>query len=317
MQSSNMFKENESPHVLILICTCNGDKFLEEQLISFEEQTYANWAVIASDDGSTDNTRTILEKYKNKWKENQLTIVEGPRQGVTKNFMSLICNKAIEADYYAFSDQDDIWIPSKLERALNWLQKIKRNTPALYCSSTLLVDENNNKTGLSTINKKAPSFSNALMQNIASGNTMVLNKAAIELLCQTGPDISIIIHDWWSYLVVTGCGGMVFYDSTPTVRYRQHTANLIGSNDSLRARILRMKKHFQGRLKSWNEIHIKALASIEPSLTAENQKRLADFAKIREDGLLSRLFYVKRSGIYRQTLAGNLSLLCAVLLKKL
>lgn len=90
MQSNNMFKENENPHVLILICTCNGEKFLEEQLISFEEQTYVNWAVIASDDGSTDNTRNILEKFKHKWRENQLTIVEGPRQGVTKNFMSLI-----------------------------------------------------------------------------------------------------------------------------------------------------------------------------------------------------------------------------------
>ncbi|MEZ6961503.1 MULTISPECIES: glycosyltransferase family 2 protein [unclassified Aeromonas] len=313
----HIFNQNESPNVLILICTCNGEKFLEEQLISFEEQTYDNWAVIASDDGSTDNTKSILEKYKNKWKENQLTIVEGPRQGVTKNFMSLICNKAIEADYYAFSDQDDIWIPSKLENALNWLEKIKSNTPALYCSSTLLVDENNNKIGLSTINKKAPSFSNALVQNIASGNTMVLNKVAIELLRQTGHDISIIIHDWWSYLVVTGCGGIVFYDSKPTVRYRQHTANLIGSDDSLHARLLRMKKHFRGRLKTWNDMHIKALANMEPSLTVENQKRLADFAKIREDGLLSRLFYVKRSGIYRQTFAGNLSLLGAVLLKKL
>lgn len=317
MQSNNMFKENENPHVLILICTCNGEKFLEEQLISFEEQTYVNWAVIASDDGSTDNTRNILEKFKHKWRENQLTIVEGPRQGVTKNFMSLICNKAFEADYYAFSDQDDIWIPSKLERALNWLQKIKSNTPALYCSSTLLVNEKNNEIGLSTINKKAPSFSNALMQNIASGNTMVLNKTTIDLLCQTGQNISIVIHDWWAYLVVTGCGGIVFYDSTPTVRYRQHTANLIGSDDSLRARIIRMKKHFQGRLKSWNEIHINALANIEPSLTAENKKRLADFSKIREYGLLSRLLYVKRSGIYRQTFAGNISLLGAVLLKKL
>ncbi|HEH9440948.1 TPA: glycosyltransferase family 2 protein [Aeromonas sobria] len=317
MQSNNFFKEIKKPNILIFICTYNGERFLEEQLNSFEAQTYTNWEVIASDDGSNDNTRFILERYKGKWKENQLTIVEGPRDGVTKNFISLICNKTIEADYYAFSDQDDIWIPSKLERALNWLGEVKNNTPALYCSSTLLVDENNNEIGLSTINKKAPSFSNALMQNIASGNTMVLNKVAIELLRQTGPNISIIIHDWWSYLVVTGCGGMVFYDSKPTVRYRQHATNLIGSDDSLHARIIRMKKHFQGRLKTWNEIHITALSNIESCLTTENRKRLVDFSKIRECGLLSRLLYVKRSGIYRQTFSGNLSLLGAVLLNKL
>lgn len=120
--------------VAILLCTFNGEKFLSEQLDSLQSQTYQNWVVIASDDGSTDNTLKILQQYKAKWPSGKLSIRNGPQKGFCQNFLSLACNPDIFADYYAFCDQDDVWLPEKLDVALrNIAANQKNKTPYVYC----------------------------------------------------------------------------------------------------------------------------------------------------------------------------------------
>jgi len=86
-----------------------------------------------------------------------------PAEGFVANFLSLTCKASIEADYYAYSDQDDVWESDKLERAVRWLQTVPENIPALYCSRTRLVDAENNEIGLSPLFSKPPSFANALI----------------------------------------------------------------------------------------------------------------------------------------------------------
>lgn len=303
--------------VAILLCTYRGQRYLAEQLDSFAAQSHTNWEVWASDDGSEDDTHSILDAYKKRWGVGRLSIHLGPAEGFAANFLSLTCNASINAEFYAYSDQDDVWEADKLSRAVRWLESLPANIPALYCSRTRLVDSDNNEIGVSPLFTKPPSFANALMQNIGGGNTMVFNKAARKLLREAGENKSVITHDWWVYMVVTGCGGLVFYDSKPTLRYRQHGGNLVGTNANWAARLKRARMVFQGRFKCWNDRNISALLTLEHRLTPENREVLRRFSRARGMSLIPRLIQLKRSGIYRQTLLGNISLVVAAILGKI
>lgn len=315
--ASRVAESAETSRVSILLCTYQGQHYIAEQLESFAAQSHENWEVWASDDGSEDDTYSILEDYKSRWDAGRLSIHFGPAEGFAANFLSLTCNASINADFYAYSDQDDVWEVDKLARAVHWLESVPSDVPALYCSRTRLVDADNNEIGVTPLFTKAPSFANALMQNIGGGNTMVFNKAARKLLREAGENKSVITHDWWAYMVVTGCGGRVFYDSKPTLRYRQHGGNLVGTNADWAARLRRIRMLFQGRFKHWNDSNISALLTLEHRLTAENRAILQRFAKARDMRLIPRLIHLKRSGIYRQTLLGNIGLVAAAILGKI
>lgn len=305
------------PKVAILLCTYHGQHYLAEQLDSFAAQTHDNWEVWASDDGSEDDTHEILATYQQKWPAGRLSIHFGPAEGFVANFLSLTCKASIEADYYAYSDQDDVWDYDKLERAVRWLQTVPEQIPALYCSRTRLVDAENNEIGLSPLFSKPPSFANALMQNIGGGNTMVFNNAARALLREAGETTPVIIHDWWTYMVVMGCGGKVFYDSFPSLRYRQHDGNLVGMNATWAARFKRIRMQWEGHFRNWNDSNIAGLRKLQHKLTPENRKTLERFANARQMGLIPRLINLKRSGIYRQTLLGNLALIASAIFGKI
>ncbi|AKK25084.1 glycosyl transferase family 2 (plasmid) [Pandoraea oxalativorans] len=303
--------------VAILLCTFDGQDYLAQQLESFEAQSHPHWEVWASDDGSEDDTRAILEAYQQKWPKGTLRLHVGPAAGFAANFLSLACQASLVADYYAYSDQDDVWEADKLVRAVKWLQSVPQNVPALYCTRTRLVDAGGNEVGLSPLFSKSPSFANALTQNIAGGNTMVFNNAARALLREAGEGLSVVAHDWWAYMVVTGCGGTVFYDRAPTVRYRQHDGNLVGTNATWVARFERIRMLWQGCLRNWNDRNIAALGQLRDKLTPENRKILARFAAARQMRLIPRLIHLKSSGIYRQTLLGNLGLIAAAIFGKI
>lgn len=305
------------PKVAILLCTFHGQHYLADQLQSFAAQTHTNWEVWASDDGSQDDTHRILEGYRAEWGDARLSIHCGPAEGFVANFLSLTCKASIEADFYAYSDQDDIWEADKLERAIAWMNTVPDGVPALYCSRTRLVDANNTDIGFSPLFSKPPSFANALMQNIGGGNTMVFNNSARALLRKAGETIPVVTHDWWAYMVVSGCGGKVKYDAYPSLRYRQHDGNLVGMNSTWPARFVRMRMLWQGRFKSWNDGNIAALQRLRVDLTPENQEILDRFARSRKLSLIPRLIGLWRSGVYRQTLQGNLGLVVAAIFKKI
>ena len=106
------------PSVAILLGTYNGEKFLEAQLDSLEAQSVTNWTLYVSDDGSTDATLDIIHRYQSKWGTDKIRYRLGPQKGFAQNFLSLACDTSIKADYYAFCDQDDVWLPEKLSIAL-------------------------------------------------------------------------------------------------------------------------------------------------------------------------------------------------------
>lgn len=303
--------------VAILLATYHGQHYLRDQLDSFAAQVYAHWEVWASDDGSQDDTHSILEYYRFLWGADRLSIHNGPREGFAANFLSLACKAEISADYFAYSDQDDVWEADKLVRAVNWLDSVPENVPALYCSRTRLVDEKNREIGRSPLFRKAPSFSNALVQSIAGGNTMVFNNAARSLLKIAGDQVSVASHDWWAYIVVVGCGGHIHYDSTPSVRYRQHGSNGFGSNSSIAGKLKRLSLLFTGRFRIWNDLHLSALTKLERHLTPDSKVTMERFSRARNRSLFFRVWGLAHCGVYRQTTMGNLGLIVASIFKKL
>ena len=306
-----------APAVAILMCTYNGSTYLPPQLHSFLQQTHDNWQLWVSDDGSQDDTLKLLEACRGRWGEERLHVFEGPHKGVTANFLSLACREEVRGDYYAYADQDDIWLADKLERALVRLREVPDGVPALYCARTCLVDAENREIGLSPLFSRPPSFANALMQNLGGGNTMVFNEAARKLLQQAGADVDVPVHDWWTYLVVCACGGQVFYDTGPVLRYRQHGANLIGMNDGTMARVRRILLLWRGGYRAWGDQHVKALTRLRERMSADSLAVLDAFVKARQSWLIPRIAGFRRDGIYRQTLAGNLGLAAAAVFGKL
>ena len=302
--------------VSILLATFNGERFFREQLQSLENQTYGNWRLLISDDGSTDATLEIVEEFRT-GTTHTVEVIEGPRRGFVRNFLGMVACADRASAYYAFCDQDDIWDPDKLERAISWLSAQPVQTPALYCSRTRNIDEAGNTIGYSPLFSRPKNFTNALVQSIAGGNTMVINSAAAELLRAFGTAIDVPSYDWWSYLVVTGCGGGVKYDPEPAIGYRQHAENLVGANTGLRALVKRLGMLNAGRFRFWSEQHIAALEPSSHLLTEENQAQFDRFRQIRSSAFPLNLYHLVKGGFYRQTLIGNIGLWVAVLFRKI
>jgi len=315
--ASTTLSDCRTEKVAILMCSYNGESFLAEQLESFQQQSHRDWTVYVSDDGSQDRTLDILQATTTQWEAGRLQVFDGPGRGFVANFLSLTCRADIHADYYAWADQDDIWKHEKLEKAIAWLKSIPENVPALYCGRTELISETGLPFGFSPKFALAPHFSNALVQNIGGGNTMVFNHATRALLQEAGDKLNVPSHDWWAYQLISGVGGAVHYDPVPTVLYRQHDENVVGTNSNWWARIKRLRMAFGGLFYEWNTLNIKALGTMRHRLTQEHLVKLDQFKAAREQPLFSRILGFKRAGLYRQTVFGNLGLILATLLKKI
>ncbi|ARP88279.1 glycosyl transferase family 2 [Bordetella genomosp. 9] len=317
MSTSSDFPPQSGPHVAILLCTYNGERFIREQLDSISAQTYGNWKVWVSDDGSRDRTLEILSEYHRRWGPARMEVVRGPSRGFAANFLSLVCRSEISAEYFSYSDQDDVWAKGKLERAIEELEKLASTGPALYCSRTTLIDETGARLGLSPLFTQKPDFRNALVQNVGGGNTMVFNAEGRQVLMNAGSDLDVVAHDWWTYVAISAAGGQVVYDPEPSLLYRQHGGNLIGSNQGISARLARVRLLMQGQLRHWIDANVAGIRRIADQLPAPQQRIFEEFDTSRHGGIVRRLAGLKRSGVYRQTFGGNIGLLVAAFFKKL
>src|SRR5216684_3394708 len=305
------------PAVTILLCTLNGERFLAEQLASLERQTFKNWKLIASDDGSWDRTKSILVAFQKSFEPGKVEIIDGPQCGATANFLFQACAENLASEYYAFCDQDDVWDADKLGRAIDALERTDSGIPALYGSRTRLIDEAGSEIGFSPLFHRKPEFRSALVQSIAGGNTMVFNQKTRELVVFCGADVDVPSHDWWLYQVTSACGGRVHYDAHPSVRYRQHAHNIIGANAGWTARMHRLHMLQQGRFRHWEDLNVAALTRLRPRMSAENRRIFDLFRKARHEPLLRRATIFAQSGVYRQPMLGNLGLVAAMVLNKI
>jgi len=210
--------------VNVLLATYNGENFLEEQLNSIYNQSYQCISLLVRDDGSIDNTLSILEREQ---KKGLLSLMASNENlGPANNFFFLLKNSDPNARYFSFSDQDDIWKTDKIERAIKKLESYEEELPVIYCSAVEYANSFGQVIKISNKPSKL-TFGNALVENVITGSTIVMNKSARDLIIKHIPE-KCIMHDAWCYLVMT-CFGMVIYDEVSGLIYRQHDRNVFGA----------------------------------------------------------------------------------------
>lgn len=217
--------------VLILLSTFNGHDYLAQQLDSIFTQNDVIPYILVRDDGSSDDTLEILSNYQMKYPD-RISIVKGDNVGWKKSFFTLLYLAYLnyhDFSLFAFSDQDDIWLPDKLKSAIGLLGD-DNITPALYCSSLSFYKDGESR---GIINKKivTPNPYNALIRNYATGCTVVFNRQLLDIVAPVTPDIDVP-HDYWVYLAAVLCGKAVI-DGNSHILYRQHDNNQIGSESNL------------------------------------------------------------------------------------
>ncbi|WP_315900558.1 glycosyltransferase [Maritimibacter alkaliphilus] len=322
--------------IAILMATYNGADCLRAQLDSFATQTVTPALILVSDDGSRDDSRAIVQAFAEDNPALQVELLEGPRKGAAQNFLHLLQSCPPWIDYAALSDQDDVWLDDKLERGLRALQGAEAAAqrsaapvpepiptpaapprPRLFCGRSWECDATLGNRRLSRGLRRPASFRHALVQNLAGGNTMMLDRAGLDLLQAASREVrKLVVHDWWIYQLITGVGGEILFDPVPLLLYRQHQGNLIGANRGLVAKRVRLRMLFNGRFRRWNTINIAALRGSAHRLTPENRQVLELFAEERNGPPLQRLSMLRRSGLHRQGLAGQMSLYLAALLRR-
>lgn len=291
--------------VLVLMSVYNGEKYIKEQIDSILAQENVSVSVLIRDDGSKDSSVEILEEYAAQ--HDNINWYQGKNAGAWKSFMELICEAGTDFDYYAFADQDDVWLPEKLWAAVKILEEMKEKygdgIPLQYGSNIIPVDEELNKidTGIN-LTEFDTSFGSALVQGITSGLTCVFNTVALKLMKETNPEF-MIMHDWWLYLTAT-CYGKVYYDNNSYVLYRQHGSNVCGARTSKMERIRYRIKHFDERRKSVCR-QAQEFVKCNPDMPADN-KKIAEMVGGAQHSFLKRLQVVFSKQIKRQRKFDNI-----------
>ena len=224
-------RDREKKHmdkVCIMMSTYNGEMFLPEQLDSLLGQRGVDIEIYIRDDGSTDLTRDIIKKYIGKHANIHFT--DGVNLGPGRSFWELL-RSVPEYDYYAFCDQDDVWMPEKLKRGVDHI-KSAGNRPGLYYSRTHIVnsDMQELKSYDSDYKKRIPSFGQLIAENNASGCTMVWNDGLHSIARRLLPE-HMRMHDHMLYLICQACDGYVYYDRKSYISYRQHESNVVSGRD--------------------------------------------------------------------------------------
>ena len=243
----------------ILLATYNGERFLPEQIESIINQSYTDYKILASDDNSSDCTFEILRSYESVLGE-KINVVQSNTHSAKENFYNLL--DMADAEYIALCDQDDFWESDRLKKSLKAVQRLERRygkeTPILVHSDLEIVDENlssqNKKmselTGISeaiTHAKKESkylytisteeSFSRYLVENNITGNTVIINKALLDIYKR--PKVSFM-HDWWLGMIAFTFG-KVGYLNECLVKYRQPGSNELGAKNPLALRNIRKR----------------------------------------------------------------------------
>lgn len=235
--------DKETPSVLVLLSAYNGARYLQEQIDSILCQKDVNAFILIRDDGSTDHTLELLRQLASS-KPRHMKLVEGKNVGCARSFVELMriasTLKEFTPDYYAFSDQDDVWFPEKLSHSIHALPALDNTRPQLFSADSIMVDSNLNELPVKKRSYKF-SFGEALVCNASGGHTQVFNKKLLlEAIRVDFPPV--ILHDWWVYCVCQALGGDFICEATPLLYYRQHTNNVVGSRNRSKSLLQKIKE---------------------------------------------------------------------------
>lgn len=220
-----MTADSQKNTITVLMSTYNGEKYLTEQIDSIISQKDVNVNLLVRDDGSTDKTLAILREYQEK---GALTFYTGDNLGPQRSFLHLL-QHAPQCDYYAFADQDDVWLEDKLYSGIKEICSYD-NQPALYTCQTQMTNQQLERIPTPQLHPCC-TFGESLVYAYASGCTMVFNHALRTVITAYQPSF-IDMHDWWIISIATAMKAHVVFDHNAHILYRQHSRNVKGLNDT-------------------------------------------------------------------------------------
>ncbi|TKH33102.1 glycosyl transferase [Paenibacillus polymyxa] len=297
------------PNVQVLLSTYNGAAYLDEQVESLINQKDVEVQILIRDDGSTDDTVAKLITLEQRYPQ-QIRLCLKSNVGVITSFFDLIQRSSETFDYYAFCDQDDVWMPNKLARAVAQLREKDESRPLMYCSATQMVSQNLEPLKVWPADIPRPlSLYNALIENVCVGCTMVINKQTLQFVKTRMPDTldNIIMHDWWIYLCTAAFGEVVF-DPEPSIWYRQHQNNVLGGSTD--GWIGKWRKRLSRFAKGKNRYILSKQARQFVQLYGQDMpsqlyRDVDQFLDSYQKGVLSRMRYIGQSPFYRQSRLDN------------
>ena len=281
--------------VNILMSTYNGQQFLAEQIRSIQDQSYTDWTLFIRDDGSSDNTKEILKDFERQ--DSRIHLIDSDKSdnlGVIKSFHKLVNHD--RADYYFFSDQDDVWLDNKITLTLEEAQKYENQTPLLVYTDLKIVDHELNVLHESMIKTQSDHANTKLVQelteNTVTGGTAMINHSLAQLWSDCD---GLLMHDWYLALIASAVGNLIYIDCS-TELYRQHGSNVLGA------------RTWSKRMKNWLNPHklvekywwligasqsqAKFLLGLE--LSEENRNLVENFVFVLEKSFWQRIAILKK-----------------------
>lgn len=284
--------------VNILMSTYNGQQFLAEQIRSIQEQSYTDWTLFIRDDGSSDNTKEILKDFERQ--DSRIHLIDSDKSdnlGVIKSFHKLVNHD--RADYYFFSDQDDVWLPNKLELSLKEAQYYLADLPLMVYMDLKVVNQDLEIMTESMVKSQSHHANTELVQelteNTVTGGVAMINHALAEMWQETD---DILMHDWYLALLASAFGNLVFIDQ-PGELYRQHSDNVLGA------------RTLSKRFKKWIRPHIlfavywdliknsqkQARHLLQMPLSQSNRELIEAFVTIMDKPMLERFRILRKYGL--------------------
>lgn len=311
-----------TPSVQVLLATFNGANFLSAQLTSLFNQSMPDFEILVADDGSSDDTVAILEAACTQH-PGRLRVIHRERVGgPAANFLRLL--DAADAPYLMFCDQDDVWLPDKIEVMLRAIEQVELGNggkPALVHSDLVVVDSQLRTLAesffeLHALDPRRHALKELLLGNCVVGCATIFNQALARLVCGN-PTTEIVMHDWWLAITASALGSICYLDRATTL-YRQHDRNVLGANLNSRS----PWSHFLGRLVAvakgggFNRMLRRSFSQADaflaihaPALTPSSRDEVSRVAVMAHQGALQRRYTAFRCGLLRQGLLRNIATL--------
>ena len=299
--------------ILVMMSTYNGEKHLGEQIESIMNQRTRHEVILRiRDDGSKDHTCDLIEEYMAKYPL-RIELIRGENKGYNGSFFYLIQN-AGGFDYYAISDQDDVWLPEKLQVACDAIDGVEEDIPLLYASTSYLVHDDLKPYGTTRKRVREMAMHNTIIQNICPGHTQVMNNRLLEKLKVEIDASRIYVYDSWIQNVAN-LYGRILFDNEPHTYYRQYEGNQLGSGAGKIGQLLASRKRTD---TGDGHKYKKQIAYFLETYEKELKKKgvYSEVQKLVDTGSFGkRLNFFFSSKLYRQSRLESVAFRVAVLTK--
>lgn len=303
--------------ITIVMATYNGEKYVEEQVKSILSSTYQNFLLHIYDDGSTDNTLSILRSYQERYPDRIKIFQNKDNLGVTRNFLQAV--NQTTTDYVMFSDQDDVWNSDKIHKTLRRMRNMEaqkgKEMPLAVFTDAVVVDQDLNQLHPSFfqsghLNPRKTDLPHLLMENKLIGCTVMINAALRRILQRHSMPKEARYHDWWLALLAATFGA-IGYINEGTLLYRQHGGNVVGNTGFLKYvqnRISSLSKQKESLMSSQRQAE-ELLLLYGQELPADKRNILINFTSLSQNSFIRKRILILQYGYLKTGLLRNLGLM--------